>query len=434
MLDATERQVAESIDGIRNDHVSRYVWAEALMPEGATVIDLGCGVGYGSNYMHAKGHGVTSYDYSADALAYAGEHYGGPTYRQADFAREDDRKSIAPADVAVAFEVLEHIDDPQALLAGLQTDWLFCSVPNETYFPFKGDPGGLGWRHHKRHYTESEFRRLLEDSGWHVHDIRHQAGTESAVGMVPGRTLVARCGRKPAVLAGHVAILGLGPSLTTFLEITKRIGGMSAFCDEVWGINAAGDIFDCNRIFHMDDVRVQEARGEKLPQSNIANMAKWLRRRETPIFTCHVVDDYPGLVRYPIEAVVHDLGIAYFNSTVAYVIAYAIHKRVARISLFGCDFTYANAHHAEKGRACVEFWVAVARSYGIVVSVPPETSLLDACEGLQANFYGFCDGYEVAIKPTNQLEFTPKDLPTAEEKEAEYDHSVHPNKHVRDQK
>jgi hypothetical protein len=38
---------------------------------------------------------------------------------------------------------------------------------------------------------------------------------------------------------------------------------------------------------------------------------------------------------------------------------------VKKISLFGMDFTYPNAHDAEKGRACVEFWLGIAAARGI---------------------------------------------------------------------
>ena len=64
----------------------------------------------------------------------------------------------------------------------------------------------------------------------------------------------------PAFAPEHVSIVGLGPSCATFFELTRRLGGVSAWCDEVWGINAIGDVLKCDRIFHMDDVRVQEIR------------------------------------------------------------------------------------------------------------------------------------------------------------------------------
>ena len=70
----------------------------------------------------------------------------------------------------------------------------------------------------------------------------------------------------------HIAILGLGPSVRQYMELTKRAGGRSAFCTETWGINALGDVFACDRIFHMDDVRIQEIRAAAKPDSNIARM------------------------------------------------------------------------------------------------------------------------------------------------------------------
>ena len=83
----------------------------------------------------------------------------------------------------------------------------------------------------------------------------------------------------------HVTILGLGPSLSQYADVCKRLGGRRAFSDEVWGINALGDIFMCDRIFHMDDVRVQEQRAKAAPQSNIARMVEWLKTTTTPVVT-----------------------------------------------------------------------------------------------------------------------------------------------------
>src|SRR5213593_3221894 len=98
-----------------------------------------------------------------------------------------------------------------------------------------------------------------------------------------GRSKVAaRCFAKAPQ---HVAILGLGPSVGQYLEITKRLGGRRKFCDEVWGINGLGDVFRCDRIFHMDDVRIQEIRAEAAPESNIAAMLRWMRQHPGPIYS-----------------------------------------------------------------------------------------------------------------------------------------------------
>lgn len=225
-----------------------------------------------------------------------------------------------------------------------------------------------------------------------------------------------------------VAILGLGPSVAQYLEVSKRAGGRHV--DEVWGINALGDVFACDRIFHMDDVRIQELRAAERPESNIARMLQWLRRHPGPIYTSREHEAYPGLVAYPLQAVVAQFGQAYFNSTAAYAVAYAVHVGVKRLELYGFDFTYPNAHHAEKGRACVEFWLGIAVAQGIDVKVPHVSSLLDACTP-QERLYGY-DTLDVAFNRNDdgalRVDFTPKvEIPTAAAVEARYDHTAHPN-------
>jgi hypothetical protein len=229
----------------------------------------------------------------------------------------------------------------------------------------------------------------------------------------------------------HVAILGLGPSVRQYLELTKRLGGRKAFADETWGINALGDIFICDRIFHMDDVRVQKIRADAQPGSNIARMLEWLKTTKTPVVTSCVHPDYPALEAFPLAEVITDYPYAYFNSTAAYAIAYAIHIGVRKMTIFGNDFTYPDVHDAEKGRACVEFWLGIAAMKGIELSMPKTTSLMDACNPQADRFYGF-DMVDLDIQRNDDgkvvIKQTPKaTAPTAEEIEERYDHRAHPN-------
>ncbi len=242
---------------------------------------------------------------------------------------------------------------------------------------------------------------------------------------------------RPAKSApGHVAIVGLGPSCASFFELTRRLGGASAYCDEVWGINAIGDVLRCDRVFHMDDMRVQEARATARPDSNIAAMVRWLKSHPGPVYTSIARDGYPGHVAFPLEAVLnagHDGngGAPYFNSTAAYAIAYAIHIGVKHISLFGLDYTLPNSHHAEKGRACCEFWLGIAAARGIEITVPETSSLLDACAPAAERLYGYdCADVRLHDRADGGVSvvFTDKEPPSAEEVERAYDHSKHPNR------
>ena len=226
---------------------------------------------------------------------------------------------------------------------------------------------------------------------------------------------------------GRVAILGLGPSLLSFVDMTKALGGRSAEYDQVWGVNAVGNVIDCDLIFHMDDVRIQELRAHENPNGNIANMLRWMRTTDKPIMTSRAHPDYPSLIEFPLEEVIRDLDSWYFNSTVAYAVAYAIYIGVKSISLWGVDFTYENSHHAEKGRACVEYYLGVAKARGIEIGVPDTSSLMDATED-ENSLYGY-DTVDVEInRESGAVTFHPRDeIPTASDIEKRYDHTRHVN-------
>jgi hypothetical protein len=184
----------------------------------------------------------------------------------------------------------------------------------------------------------------------------------------------------------------------------------------------------------MDDVRIQQIRADAAPDSNIAEMLRWLKGHPGPVITSRASPGFPGLVEFPLEAVLNDCPNGYFNSTAAYAVAYAVHIGVKKISCFGMDFTYPKAHDAEKGRACVEFWLGIAAERGIQIAVPKTTSLLDAMHSPAERFYGY-DCVDLDIKRTSDgitVGFTDKATrPTAEDIEDAYDHSRRRNRPFR---
>lgn len=234
----------------------------------------------------------------------------------------------------------------------------------------------------------------------------------------------------------HVAIIGLGPSAEAYMNHVKRIGNRRWFADELWTINALGDVLQCDRVFHMDDVRIQEIRAQARPRSNIAAMLEWLRNHPGPVYTSRPHPDYRGLIAFPLEEVINSSGIAYFNSTAAYAVALAVHIGVKKITPIGFDFTYPDAHFAEAGRACVEFHLGIAKARGIRIGLFDKTALMDACCDEQARLYGY-DTLDLELtggddRPV-RVKSTPRErLPTADEIEARYDHSKHPSPLVKE--
>lgn len=406
--------------------------------------------------LAAAGHSVVAIDRSREAIDYARTYYAHERaqYICADAANFRGHKNF---DAVTCFETIEHLADPAPLLREFRkaAPLLLASIPNEAVFPFlTAENGFQGWRFHCRHYTHDDFEDLLKRTGFRAQAWFGQYERESDVlPDVNGRTLVVKAVHEestPAVAPAepiaaaeprsapprHVAIVGLGPSGTQFFEIARGLGGATAYCDEVWAVNALGDVLKCDRVFHMDDVLVQERRAAARPGSNIARMVDWLKRHPGPIYTSTVRSGYPGLVAFPLEEVLNggydtNGGAPYFNNTVAYAIAYAVHIGVKRISLFGIDFTRPSSHHAEQGRACCEFWLGIAAARGVEITIPDTSTLLDACAPDAERLYGY-DGVEVIFHDADEgkvrLEMRPKELPTAEEIERRYDHSRHPNR------
>lgn len=447
-LNSGERQVAPTISGIRRDHVARYEWAAKMLPPDSCVMDFGCGIGYGARILADAGHTVFAVDRDEETIAFAKQHYSHPGIT---FVGPGEMWRYRKYDAVICFEMIEHVKDPGHYLTNFseKAPLLLASVPNEDVFPFKN------YAFHHRHYRRSEFDELLRSTGFEVDMWFGQMGPESEVEPdVNGRTLIAVAQRSAAsksiapepdarittsnaaAAPEHVAIVGLGPSCATFFELTRRMGGVSAWCDEVWGINAIGDVLRCDRVFHMDDIKVQELRAAANPSGNIAAMVKWLKCHPGPIYTSVTRPGYPGLVAYPLEAVLnsrHDSngGAPYFNSTAAYAIAYAVHIGVKRISLFGLDYTLPNSHKAEQGRACCEFWLGIAAARGIEITLPDTTSLLDACATDRDRLYGY-DCVDVALVDQSdgsvRVAMTDRaDIPTAAEIEQRYNHTDHPN-------
>ena len=108
-----------------------------------------------------------------------------------------------------------------------------------------------------------------------------------------------------------------------------------------------------------------------------------------PIFSCTLDKRCPDVVEFPLQEVIQNTGYSYLNNTVAYSLAYAISQEVSNLHLYGIDFTHKAINFAEAGRACCEFWLAIAISKGIKVHIAHNSSLLDINVPDDQKLYGY---------------------------------------------
>jgi SAM-dependent methyltransferase len=140
-------------------HLERYEFAAAQMKPGR-VLDVACGVGYGTKLLVSRGPAGTTavgVDLAEEAIAYARRRYADDRIRftVADAMRFSDPQGF---DTIVSLETIEHLPDPGRLVAHLVSllrpgGVLIGSVPTT--------PSVDANPHHLHDFSERSFRRLF---------------------------------------------------------------------------------------------------------------------------------------------------------------------------------------------------------------------------------------------------------------------------------
>lgn len=100
---------------LKLDYVRSVCQANAV-PEAADVLDVGCGAGFISNKLAEEGYRLTGIDQSASSLRVAERHAS----KEVRYVQADAMALPFPAasfDVVLLLDVLEHVEDPAAVIA-----------------------------------------------------------------------------------------------------------------------------------------------------------------------------------------------------------------------------------------------------------------------------------------------------------------------------
>ena len=143
-------------------HLVVYEWA-ATRAAGKRVIDMACGEGYGTDVLARTAESAIGVDANPEAYEHARLKYRGPNLR---FACELVEEFVAPADVVVFLQTVEHVREPAAALAHFgdlvraSNGEVFVSTPNVHTLAAPGEAQSANpW--HVKEYSPAEFRELL---------------------------------------------------------------------------------------------------------------------------------------------------------------------------------------------------------------------------------------------------------------------------------
>ena len=119
---------------------------------------------------------------------------------------------------------------------------------------------------------------------------------------------------------------------------------------------------------------------------------EWLRAQSFPIYMQERNEHVPQAIPFPRDVLIEKFGpnekkgmTNWFTSSIAWMMAYAIHLGADEIGIFGVDMAATEEHYSWQKAGCLRF-VEIAREHGITVTIPLESTL--ACG---APMYGYAE-------------------------------------------
>jgi SAM-dependent methyltransferase len=143
-------------------HLTFYRYAKQWA-EGADVLDIGCGYGYGSNLLSKSARSVTGLDYHPPAIAFARENYGAgaENLRYLEHNANNPLPFVDDSfDLIVSSEVLEHVENQEGLIREVRRvcrsgGRAIIKTPNIVSDPNNTNP------HHEHVFSLEEYREFM---------------------------------------------------------------------------------------------------------------------------------------------------------------------------------------------------------------------------------------------------------------------------------
>jgi 2-polyprenyl-3-methyl-5-hydroxy-6-metoxy-1,4-benzoquinol methylase len=177
-IDATDQVLIDELLMLESAMERNYAWVyELLAPYlGASVLEVGSGVGVMSRHLVARGTPVVLSDHHPAYLEHLRARFAAQpqvAFQLLDLIRHP-YAVVRPVDTIVCLNVLEHLEDDAAVLAGLRAllppgGRLLLQVPN-----YPALYGSLDETYgHFRRYNRRTLSHRLTDAGFHIVALRN---------------------------------------------------------------------------------------------------------------------------------------------------------------------------------------------------------------------------------------------------------------------
>lgn len=170
----------------------------------------------------------------------------------------------------------------------------------------------------------------------------------------------------------EIAIVG-------FASSSRELANTLPETVEIWGCNQLyrpGFLRRADRWFELHSRALWDT---SLEERRPAGYVQWLAAFDGPVYMLEQQRDIPHSLRYPIEAVIENVG-DYLTSTMAYMLALAIMEKAGTVHVYGVDMA-TKSEYADQ-RACFEYLIGLARGRGIKIVLP------EVCPLIKGPMYG----------------------------------------------
>lgn len=203
-------------------HLATYQFAEKMIAD-KTVLDFGCGSGYGSVLLAKDAASVVGADISKEAVDFANENYAEENLTFKTIDEIGDEKF----DVITSFQVIEHVSNDKAYITNLKNHLkpdgiLLVSTPDRQHrlYPFQ-KPWNI---FHLKEYSDQSLKTALEKEFNNVKMLKMTSDKEFVLSEI-SRTLKQKKITLPSTLPfyPHFLRVSLLKLQSTLFNLLKKV-------------------------------------------------------------------------------------------------------------------------------------------------------------------------------------------------------------------